>query len=184
MVVPRTDKTSRDTFFLDSVASHLEYIFKLMSGAPESTRVDTCMISLASLFQYLRHLDYHSDKKEVEEMIWEVDEDHDGKLSWHEFHSSFVRCVKDTEGIEPQQLHNVILFALFAGSAPILHQSELKRLLYLKFGAQDQVQEEMLHTAFGSSESYNLRMGQFLKGMRRLNKTLSKKRTCIRTGIN
>lgn len=128
--------STQDAFFLDSVAYHLESIFKLMSGDPEAGRFDNRKISLASLFRYLRHLDYHPEKKEVEEMIWEVDEDHDGKLSWQEFHSSFVRCVKDTEGIEPQQLHNVILFALFAGSAPILHQSQLKRLLYLKFGAR------------------------------------------------
>eukprot|EP00890_Picochlorum_soloecismus_P003541 jgi/Picsp_1/4188/NSC_01697-R1_hypothetical protein [Paramecium tetraurelia strain d4-2] len=149
-----------------------------MSGAPETSRVDNCKISEASLFLYLRHLDYYPDKKEVEEIIWEVDEDHDRKLSWDEFYLSFVRCVKDTEGIEPQQLHNVILFSLFAGSAPILHQSELERLLYLKFGARDQVQEEMLHTAFGSTGgSYTLRMGQFVKGMRRLNKILSRKRT-------
>ena len=107
-----------------------------MSGAPEISRVDDCKISEASLFLYLRRLDYFPDRKELEESIWEVDEDHDGKLSWDEFYSSFVRCVKDTEGIEPQQLHNVILFALFAGSAPILHESELKRLVYLKFGAQ------------------------------------------------
>ena len=49
-------------------------------------------------------------------MIWEVDEDHDGKVGWTDFEHAYERCSNDMNGTEPRQLYNVVLFALHAGS--------------------------------------------------------------------
>lgn len=68
-------------------------------------------------------------------MIWEVDEDADGKASWEEFERAYHRCAEDIAGNEPQQLHNVVLFALHAGpGAQTLTAEDLTRLTYLQHG--------------------------------------------------
>jgi len=50
-------------------------------------------------------------------MIWEVDEDHDGKVGWEEFQRAYERCSNDIYGTEPRQLYNVVLFLLHTTSA-------------------------------------------------------------------
>ena len=50
-------------------------------------------------------------------MIWEVDEDHDGKVGWEEFQRAYERCSNDIHGTEPRQLYNVVLFLLHTTSA-------------------------------------------------------------------
>eukprot|EP00736_Rhodelphis_marinus_P001570 Rmarinus@m.8627 len=49
---------------------------------------------------------------EVEEIIWEVDEDLDKKVSWEEFESCYTRCCGDTCGNEPKRLYNIIEFMI------------------------------------------------------------------------
>lgn len=43
----------------------------------------------------LLKLDYKAKRQEVEDMIWEVDEDCDKSVSWDEFKLMFHRCRTD-----------------------------------------------------------------------------------------
>ncbi len=44
-----------------------------------------CQIDADELFDYLKFLGYKCKKVDVEDIIWEVDEDCDGCVSWAEF---------------------------------------------------------------------------------------------------
>ena len=52
-------------------------------------------IDSAELLEYLRFLKYDCKKRDVEDMIWEVDEDCDKCVSWDEFKLMFQRCRTD-----------------------------------------------------------------------------------------
>ena len=45
-------------------------------------------------------------------MIWEVDEDGDGCVSWDEYMSAYERAVADKVGAEPRKLSTLIEFLL------------------------------------------------------------------------
>lgn len=56
---------------------------------------------VAEMFKFLN---FNATKKEVEEMIWEVDENIDGFIDWNEFKLMFNRNVLDQTGLEPNRL--------------------------------------------------------------------------------
>ena len=51
--------------------------------------------------------------EEIEQMIWEVDEDMDGKVSKYEMEKMYKRCIVDKEELEPKKLFYFILFLMF-----------------------------------------------------------------------
>ena len=52
-------------------------------------------IDFKELNEMLIRLDYKAKRQEVEDMIWEVDEDCDKCVSWDEFKLMFQRCRTD-----------------------------------------------------------------------------------------
>jgi Ca2+-binding EF-hand superfamily protein len=52
--------------------------------------------------------------------VWEIDDDHDGKISWDEFRTAMDRCLNDQHAREPQQVFNVVLFSVFSGGSSVL----------------------------------------------------------------
>ena len=52
-------------------------------------------------------------KNEVELMIWEVDDDLDKHVSWHEFEKMYKRCISDENGLEPRKLYNLVVFMMY-----------------------------------------------------------------------
>lgn len=61
-------------------------------------------ISCADVMEILKKLGTKVNKKEVEEMIWEVDENLDGCLDWLEFRLMFNRNITDRTGLEPSRM--------------------------------------------------------------------------------
>lgn len=41
-------------------------------------------------------------KQEIEQMIWEVDEDLDEHVNYYEFQLMYKRCIYDKAGLEPR----------------------------------------------------------------------------------
>lgn len=58
-------------------------------------------IACADVIEMLKKLQYKMHRKQVEEMIWEVDENLDGCLDWNEFRLMFNRNLTDRTGLEP-----------------------------------------------------------------------------------
>ena len=61
-------------------------------------------ISCADVFEKMKELNQKIGRKEVEEMIWEVDEDCDQCLNWAEFKLMFSRNISDKSGLEPSRM--------------------------------------------------------------------------------
>ncbi len=67
------------------------------------TRADK-KITCNDVFQKLKELNQKVNRKDVEEMIWEVDENLDGCLDWSEFRLMFNRNIMDRTGLEPNSM--------------------------------------------------------------------------------
>ena len=61
-------------------------------------------ISLGDVADMFKKLGVKANKKEVEEMIWEVDEDLNGRIDWSEFRLMYMRNINDKTGLEPSRL--------------------------------------------------------------------------------
>ena len=81
-------------------------------------------------------------------MIWEVDEDLDGCVSWDEMRLMFQRNIRDTTGLEPSQLFNVVMFLIFdLDEDGMVSVDETMELLYARYGRHKM--EDRLKMLFG-----------------------------------
>lgn len=100
-------------------------------------------IHAPDLNEALRHLNKKCTKKEIEDMIWEVDENLDGAVDWDEFHLMFQRNIKDKTGLEPFQLFNVVQFMMYdrdnSGNVSV---DETMHMLYARYG-KERLEQEM-----------------------------------------
>lgn len=92
-------------------------------------------IRAVDLAECLRTLGKPTTKKDIEEIIWEVDESLDGVVDWDEFKLTYQRNLADTTGLEPCQLFNVIQFMIYDkdGSGKVT-VDETMHMLYTRYG--------------------------------------------------
>ena len=69
-------------------------------------------ISVGDIHETLKFLGVNASKKEVEEMMWEVDEDLNGKCDWEEFKLMYRRNINDKSFLEPSRMvrYSCIIF--------------------------------------------------------------------------
>ncbi|KAG6962903.1 hypothetical protein JG688_00008400 [Phytophthora aleatoria] len=87
-------------------------IKELQKGVITSSSDTSGVITAADLSSCLRSLNRVPSKGEVQWMIWEVDDDLDGSVSWEEFKGCYVRTLLDSHGHELNQLYYLIQFLL------------------------------------------------------------------------
>ena len=122
---------------------NLQRVFQILSNQksnPIITDKDTPKISPEKLFEHLKRLSYKCKKTDVEDMIWEVDEDCDGLISWEEFKAMFYRVRHDKTGWEPRRLFNVVEFMMHdKDQSGSIDMDECMEILFRRFG-KDQLE--------------------------------------------
>jgi len=107
-------------------------------------------IRLADLGEALRALGKKCSKKELLDMIWEVDENLDGCVDWDEFRLMFMRNITDRSGLEPSKLYNMVQFMIFdQNENGKVSVDETMKMLYERYGRQRM--EAKLRGLFGSN---------------------------------
>ena len=94
---------------------NLQRVFQILSNQKPGSGLsdkDQPKVSPDKLAEALKKLQYKCKRTDVEDMIWEVDEDCDGLISWDEFKAMFYRVRHDKTGWEPRRLFNVVEFMM------------------------------------------------------------------------
>jgi Ca2+-binding EF-hand superfamily protein len=74
-------------------------------------------------------------KDEIDTMIWEVDEDMDGRVSLYEIEKMYKRCINDTEELEPKRLFYLIQFLMYDKDSKFyITEEDTLELLYIRYG--------------------------------------------------
>ena len=83
----------------------------------------------------LKGLGYDPEPEEVQDMIWEVDDDCDGVLNWQEFQSVYNRVRADQHGKEPRRMYTIIEFCLFdLDASGLVGLNEVMEMFYRRYG--------------------------------------------------
>lgn len=109
------------------------------------------LIDNDELNQLFLALGHKAKRGEVEDMIWEVDEDCDGCISWDEFQTMYNRCRDDKTGYEPRGLFNVVEFVMNdKDGSGFISLEEAMCIMYLRYG-RNQL-DQQLEEVFGTSD--------------------------------
>jgi hypothetical protein len=117
LAMPRAEptKAGASEYNESQELENLQRVFQILShqkpGAIISDK-DPPKVSPDKLSDALKKLNYKCKRTDVEDMIWEVDEDCDGLISWDEFKAMFYRVRHDKSGWEPRRLFNVVEFMM------------------------------------------------------------------------
>jgi len=97
-------------------------------------------------------------RKELEFMIWEVDENLDGGVDWEEFELMYFRNMTDQTGLEPFDLFNIVQFMTYDNEMNgQISEDDTMATLYSRYG-KDHV-ESQINKLFGHRAKSNGGMG-------------------------
>lgn len=93
------------------------------------------LIDESDLHSILQRLGYEPQPGEVQDIIWEVDDDRDGGLTWEEFSALYERIRNDKDGREPHRMYTLIEFLMFDLDADgFVSLEETVELFYRRYG--------------------------------------------------
>jgi len=83
----------------------------------------------------LKSLNEPLNKKQIEQMIWEVDENCDELIDYDEFQLTYYRNLTDTSGNEPNLFFRLLEFMIFDGQHKgYMIEDDCMELLYARYG--------------------------------------------------
>ncbi|KAK1928390.1 Calmodulin-like protein 1 [Phytophthora citrophthora] len=141
----------------------------LQKGIITSSSDTSGVISPSDLSSCMRSLNRVPSKGEVQWMIWEVDEDLDGNVSWEEFKGCYVRTLLDSHGLELNQLYYLIQFLLCdTDSSQTVSADEITAELQ-RIGGTEHLTAKLWSVLDGESEEQQLlrklTLSEFLDAM-------------------
>mmetsp|Transcript_39544 Transcript_39544/g.75773 ORF Transcript_39544/g.75773 Transcript_39544/m.75773 type:complete len:186 (+) Transcript_39544:332-889(+) len=124
-------------------------------------------IDADELVRFFTIMGCQAKRPDVQDMIWEVDEDCDNCVSWLEFQSMYRRCRTDATGYEPRRLFNVVEFIMNdKDESGTVSVEEAMSILYLRYGKS--VLDAQLEEIFGTSDTNSgkdLTLSEFLHSL-------------------
>jgi len=115
-------------------------------------------IRAPDLMEALRFLGKKVTKKEVADMIWEVDENLDGCVDWEEYRLMFQRNIFDRTGLEPSKLYNMVQFMIYDhDNKGLVSVDQTMNMLYARYGRSRM--EQKLRELFGTDMRENGKQG-------------------------
>ena len=108
-------------------------------------------ITSGDLLDAMKALGKNCSKKEIQDMIWEGDEDLDEVISWTELKAMFNRNLMDKTNLEPMNFFNVIQFMTYDKKlCGTITADDTMAILFARYG-KGQLESRM-KMLFGSSD--------------------------------
>lgn len=174
---PRHKKTS-DGFKPDQTALNklkeekVKYEDRLRRVVEASLR-NGALIRKQDVLQALKVLGYNATELDVETMIWEVDENLDGKVDWDNFQLMYHRNLTDKTGLEPSRFFNLIQFMIYdENENGLVSVDETMIMLYARYGRGNI--ETKLRELFGTGmkesgkQGGEITFGEYITAVNRL----------------
>jgi len=105
-------------------------------------------ISCADVYEMMKVLKFKITRKEVDDYVWEVDEDLDACINWNEMKLMYTRNLMDKTGLEPNRIFNLTQFLIYdKNENNKVSVDETMNMLYARYGREKM--ERKLKELFG-----------------------------------
>ena len=109
-------------------------------------------ISINDVFAMVKTLKAKFTLNDVEDAVWEVDEDLDECISWNEMKLMYTRNLMDKSGLEPSKMFNLTQFLIYdKNENNRVSVDETMNMLYARYGRKSSKMEMKLKELFGAN---------------------------------